>query len=286
MDTFRRIAAIVVIIVSVVMLLLSLSGIAEAWILRGQLSSSLQGILTAAESRAAMMQKGLDRLDTVFAQVSEQISAVEHEVQTFGTDLERNKPLLTAISDRLGLDFAPLVDSARELMTTVRETVAAVNSTVEAINAIPFVSVSVPEVDTLRQLSQGVEDFRTEVQDLRTAIEERRSEIIQGTVSIVTTPTTQLGATVDEMQASVAGYSQELGAVREELSTLRSTITRGLTWAAVILTLALFWIALSQIVLIVLAWRAFSGQAPLLWQRQELATGQQAEPRRDEEEKT
>ena len=66
-----------------------------------------------------------------------QVSAVEQEVQGFGTNLEQNKPLLAAISDRLGLSLSPLVERAREIMTAMREAVAAVNGAVEAINAVP-----------------------------------------------------------------------------------------------------------------------------------------------------
>ena len=268
METSKRIVAVMVMVISVVMLLLSLSGIAGAWILRAQMSRDLVGILTAAESRAMMMQQGLDRLDTAFTQARDLVAAVEQDVQAFGADLEQNRPLLTAIADRLGLDFAPLVDSAREIMTTVREAVAALNRAVEAINAIPFVSVPVPDLDAPRRLSQDVEDFRTEVRNLRTAIEERRSEIIQGTVSIITTPTTQMGAALSDMQASVSGYNQELSAVLERLSILQSTIRRGLTWAAVILTLVLLWIALSQVALVVLTWRAFSDRDPWVRERE------------------
>jgi chromosome segregation ATPase len=86
--------------------------------------------------------------------------------------------------------------------------------------------VPAPELEKLSKLSQDIEDFRTGVQNLRIAIEERRSEIIQGTVSIITTPTTQIGATLDEMQTTVSGYSQQLGAVQEGLSSLKSAIGR------------------------------------------------------------
>jgi uncharacterized phage infection (PIP) family protein YhgE len=276
METVKRIASAVVMVISILMLLASLVGIAGAWIVRGQLATELTDILTAAETRASTMQQGLTRLDSALAQARDQVSAVEQEVQGFSTNLEQNKPLLAAISDRLGLNLPPLVERAREIMTAVREAVAAVNGAVEAINAIPFVSVPVPELEKLSKLSQDIEDFRTGVQNLRTAIEERRSEIIQGTVSIITTPTTQIGATLDEMQTTVSGYSQQLGAVQEGLSSLKSAIGRGLTWLAVILTLILLWIALSQGALLVLAWRAFSGHDLLARTRQEAATNREA----------
>jgi archaellum component FlaC len=266
MQTFKRILAIIVMTISVLVLVVSLTGIVGAWIVRAQLTTDLVGIATEAEARASTIKRGLDLLDTALTRARDQVTAVEQDVQAFGADVEENKPLLTAISDKLGIELSPLVDSAREIMTSIREAVAAVNSAIEAINAIPFVSVPTPELNTLQKLSQDVESFRTEVQDLRTAIDQRRSEIIQGTVSIVTTPTSLISSTLGEMQASVSGYSQQLSAVQERLSNFKSAIERGLTWLAVILTLILLWVAFSQLGLLVLGWRAYSGKE--LWARE------------------
>jgi hypothetical protein len=272
MQTFKRILAAIVMVISVLVLVLNLTGIVGTWIVRARLATQLVGIVTAAEARATTVKQGLDRLDTALTQARDQVAAVEQDVQAFGTDLEQNKPLLAAISDKLGLELGPLFDSAREIMATVREAVAAVNSTIEAINAIPFVSVPVPELETVKKLSQDVESFRTEVQDLRTAIDQRRSDIIQGAVSIITTPTSQIGSTIGEMQTTVSGYSQKIGAVQEGLSNLKSAIGRGLTWLAIILTLILLWIAFSQVGLFVLGWRFFSGRDLLARERQETPT--------------
>ena len=263
MGTAKRILAVVVMIFSILVLLLSLTGIAGTWMVRHRLNTDLVDIVTAAETRVSTTKQGLDRLEAMLVQARSHITSVEQDVQAFGADLEQNRPLLAAISDKVGLNLAPLLDSAREIMTTVRETVAAVDSAIEAINAIPFVSVPVPELERAKKLSQEVDNFRTEVQNLRTAIEERRSEIIGGAISFVTTPTSQLGSALDEMQATISDYGQQLSGVQEGLSAFKSAIRRWLTWTAVISTLILLWLAFSQTVLLVLGWRAFSNQ-PLL----------------------
>ena len=270
--TIKRILAVVVMIFSVLVLLLSLTGIAGTWIVRNRLNTDLVDIVTATEARVSTTKQGLDRLEAVLAQARSHITTVEQDVQAFGADLEQNRPLLAAISDKLGLNLAPLLDSAREIMTTVRETVVAVDSAIEAINSIPFVSVPVPELESVKKLSQDVDNFRTEVQNLRTAIEQRRSEIIGGAISFVTTPTSQIGSALDEMQATISDYSQQLSGVQEELAAFKSAIRRWLTWTAVISTLILLWLVFSQSVLLVLGWRAFSNRTLLPGERREPPT--------------
>jgi chromosome segregation ATPase len=260
MRILKRIVAVVIMVTSVLVLVLGLAGIAGTWMVRSRLDDGLGRIMTAAEAEAVGAQQELDRLDAALAQASTQIAAVEQEVQALGTDLDQNKPLLTALTDRLGVDLAPLAARAREMMDTIRETVAAVNSVVETINALSFVSKPIPELEKLNALAEEIDSFEAEVQNLRLTIEQRRSEIIAGGVSIVTTPAARIRGGLDRAQATVSGYSQRLGTLQEHLSALGATVGQWLTWLAVILTLILLWLALSQAALFVLGWRALRGQ--------------------------
>lgn len=260
MRILKRILAVVVMVISVLVLVLGLAGIAGTWMVRSRLDDGLGRIMTAAEAEAVGAQQELDRLDAALTQASIQIAAVEEEVQDLGTDLDQNKPLLTALTEKLGVDLAPLAARARGMMDTIRETVAAVNSIAETINALPFVSKPIPELEKLNTLAEEIDSFEAEVQNLRLTIEQRRSEIIAGSVSIVTTPTARIRSGLDRAQATVSGYSQRLGMLQENLSALGATVGQWLTWLAVILTLTLLWLAVSQTALFVLCWRALRGQ--------------------------
>jgi len=260
MQTFKRVLGVIVIVIGILMLVLSLAGIVGTWIVRADLATRLVRVATAAELRVTVIKGGLDRLDVAIGQVNALVAGVEQDVQAFGTDVEQNRPLLTAISDKLGVELQPLFDSVREIATTVGETVDAVNTAIEAVNAIPFVSIPAPTLAKANKLSQDVETLGTQVRGLRAEIDAKRSEIIQGTVSIVTTPVAQIGGVLGEMQQTVSGYSQEVGAVQEGLANFRESIGGWLTWVAVILTLILLWVAFSQAAVLMLGWPWFSGK--------------------------
>jgi phage-related protein len=272
MRALKRVLAVIVMVVSILVLLLSLAGIVGTWIVRGELSTALVGIVTNAETLATSAKQGLDQLDATLAQAGDQVAALEQGVQTLGTNVEQNKPLLTALSDKLNAAIGPLLDKASELMTSLGEAVAAVNSAIEAINAIPFLSVNIPQITAVDTLSQSLESLRSEVQTLLTAIDEKSSEIVNGVTSVLTTPLSKIGSTLDQMQAAISGFSQQVGDVQQGLANLKSAIPIWLTWGAVILTVILLWLALSQAALFVLGWRGFSGLDILPRGQKELPT--------------
>ena len=260
MSVLKRILAVGVVAVSALVLLLSLASIAGTWVARPRLRAGLVGIVMAAETRAEAVQQQVERLDNALLQAHGEVLALEQEAQALGANLEEGTPLLNALLDRLDLELSPLVDRAREIVTAIHETADAVNSIVEGINALPFVTRPVPELEALDRLSEDLQDLEAEVQALRTALKERQAEIVRGAIALITTPTSQLGAKLAEMQTAVSDYGLQIRRVQLRLSTLRAGIGRWLTWAAIVLTLALIWVAFSQAGLLVLGWRAFLGQ--------------------------
>jgi len=259
MRTFKRVLSVILMVVSILALVLSLAGIAGTWIVRGKLSAALVGLVTNVETMATSAKQGLDQLDATLTQAGDQVAALEQGVQTLGTNVEENKPLLTGLSDVLKSTLGPLVDKARELMASLSETVAAVNSAIEAVNAIPFLSADIPEITALDTLSQELESFTSEVQNLVTAIDEKSSEIVNGVTSILTTPLSKISGALDQMQATISGFSQQVGEVQQGLSNLKSALPKLLTLGAVILTVVWLWLAGSQAALFVLGWRGFAG---------------------------
>lgn len=268
MQKMKRILIAIVMVISILMLVISLIGIFSVWRIRPQLTSDLMTLAVEAETRVTIVIFGLEQIDTALVGAQEMVTSVEQDLQTFGSDVEENKPLATAISDRLDFGLLPLIESTRELLTNILDRVDTANSSIKTINAFPFVSIPTAELERIENLSQTLDDFQTQAQDLRTTMDQRHSEIIQGTIVIVTTPTSQIISTLNEMQTSVSNYSQRLGALEERLSNFQISIASWLTWVAVLVTLILLWVAFSQVLLLVLSWRYFSGQEPLVQQLQ------------------
>lgn len=91
-------------------------------------------------------------------------------------------------------------------------------------------------------------------------MDQRRSEVIQGTVGALTTPTSQIISTLDEIQTRVSNYSQRLSTLQERLLNFEASINNWLTWGAILVTLILFWVGFSQVILLKVSWGYYSGQ--------------------------
>jgi hypothetical protein len=264
MNNRTQILAITVMTISGLMLLISLAGIFGIWILRSQMAADLVWLAAEAETRINRVQQGVDQIDTNLISVNEQLVRVEEDLQAIGDDVDQNRPLVTAISDRLDLGILPRINSLRETLNTVLETVDTANDTINSINTLRFISIPTAELERLENLSQSLDDLDTQIQELRNSVDLRRSEIIQGTVDILLTPTSQMINVLDELQIRVSTISEQLVALQERLANFQKSITGWLTGIAVLVTLVLLWAVFSQVVLIRLGWLSFKGHDLLL----------------------
>jgi chromosome segregation ATPase len=256
-------------VASVLMLVLSLAGVAGTWVVRSQLVDSLMSMMATIEAETAEVQQQMGRLDVALSQADEQLAAIEQEVQALGSDPNETAPLLTALAERLDTDFAPVVARARAATGAFLETVAAVNLIVENLNTLPFAK-QVGDLERLNRLAEEIETTQTELQNLRLLIEQRGGEIIAGTVSVIATSISRIRSGLDQAQATLSGYSEQIASVQADLQALKSVSERWLTWTSAILTLILAWLAFSQVALLLLSWRAFKGLDILPRRQQEM----------------
>jgi len=256
--TLKRVLAAATIVASVLMLVLSLAGVAGTWVVRSRLVDSLTSIMATVEAETAQVQQQMERLDVALTQAREQLAAIEQEVQALGSDPNETAPLLTALAGRLETDFAPVVARAQATTRTFLETVAAVNLIVENLNALPL-GEPVVDLERLNRLAEEIETTQAELQNLRLLIEQRGGEIVASTISVIATSISRIRSGLDEAQATLSGYSQQIAAVQADLQALKSVSERWLTWTSAIFTLILAWLAFSQVALLLLGWRAFRG---------------------------
>ena len=138
MQNLKRILAVIVMVISILMLVVSLIGIFSVWRIRPQLTSDLTTLATEAETRVTLVISRIDQIDTALVSAHEQVVSIEDDIQTFGSNVEENRPLATAIAERLDFGLLPLIESARELMTNILDGVDTLNSTIETLNTFPF----------------------------------------------------------------------------------------------------------------------------------------------------
>jgi hypothetical protein len=262
MKILKRIVAVAVMVLSVLMVILFLAGIVGTWIASNAVTDATGQVLSSVGTVLGRTEQALTRLDTALGNARDRVDAFDESVATAGERFVENPVILTAISEKLDLGIGPAVDEVRGTVQTIRETALAAQSTVQALNALPFVSIgsSVGEEGRLQKLSDGVASLTESVQQIRDGVRGAKAEASTAVAGVLSRATSKLDAGLADIETAVSGYGAQVSALRTRVSDLKAALAFWLDVAAVVISLFLLWLIFAHVVTFVFGLSLWKGK--------------------------
>ncbi len=254
MSTGKKFLRWLIIVIAVLVMIASVAGIFGTWWLRNYATDATNQVFSTIDTAVGVVNAGAGRTNALVQQGRAEVQQVESTITAVGANIEENSPLLTAMSDRINQRLEPTVNQIRSVLTPVVSTLQAVRALVDFVNALPFVRETPPAVEKLEtlldQLDQTAADVRQIGDTIRITVVESKNELTDQAVNALTTITTRVDNRLAETEATVTQAQAELVALQQRLAATRSQLLMIYNLAAVVLTLLLFWIVYSQVVVI------------------------------------
>ena len=261
MDSFKRILAGIAIFASGLGLILSLAGVIAVWMVNRPLTDSLTGLLDSAEAVLIFSQDQLDEMDSDLAEIQEVIARVEQAVNQAGEQLAEGNLTLQLISNLVGEELAPKVESAAALIKTIRGTIISVDSTLTTANTIPFVTVPTLPMEQLAEIDQQMQAAVADARSLVETVNEIEDGVITQTGAAIAAlhgvedlVTDRLDALVIQVRTPIGNFNARLADAETKVENAKARITALIDWVSILLTLLLLWTGLGQAALIFLGW--------------------------------
>jgi hypothetical protein len=265
METFKRILSGFVIFTSGLGLILCLAGVIGGWLVNQPLTDSLTGLLDSAEAVLIFSQDQLDEMDSNLAEIQEVIASVEQAVNQAGEQLVEGSLTLQLISNLVGEELAPKVESAAAVIKTIRGTIISANDTLTTANSLPFVSVPTLPMEQLAEIDRQMQAAVGDARSLVETVNEIEDGVITQTGTAFIAQTERLDALVEQVRTPIRNFNAGLSNAETRLGVAGDRITALIDWASVLLTLLLLWFAMAQAALTYLGWYTWkTGTIPVV----------------------
>ena len=258
--TAKRVLALIVMVVSVLMVVLLVSGIVGTWLAKGPVLDVVQVVFESTDRLLSMANDRLTRVNDGLGQAETRVKTLQENIAQTGADLEQNSLLLNLASQTVGEELGPAIAQVRDGVEAVGELIQTVDQTMQAINALPFVSLEVPGSEQVQQLSESAANLQTAAQELRTQLKTARAERIQEAAEAISRPLQALESGLAEAQSAVSGASQR---VLDRQARLRATYEQIVFWINLlvwIVTVLLVLLILGQVALFLYAYSFYTGK--------------------------
>ena len=259
----KRIAAVILMIVSIVLTLLLVVGIVGVWVVRGEATHAVTALSQGVDQGLTITLDRLSRLDAQLVQAGTRTQELQQNAARVGDNAAENQLVLTLIQQTVGDELVPVIERVQESVSAVADLVRSANQSVQALNALPFVSIEVPGSEQLGKLSARSDELKTATQDLRTQVKQTSAALTQKTIATVTRSVQQIEGALGETRTVVAELTARLTTVQGLVPLAANRMLSWLNLAVWVLTVVMLLLGLGQVSLFLHGYSLYTGRDTL-----------------------
>jgi hypothetical protein len=238
-----------------VALILSLATGVGVWIVKEPVTVRTRQVFKRVEAAFDIAQQGLEHINTSLARATERLDTVKEEQRQLAQNPRGNNLLQRTLARTVQQKLAPDLGNANEKLHTVAEAAVVVNSILEDVGNVPFMSIPGLDLDGLTRLNNSLAAVGPAAWELSRLLGEPESD-----PEACRSQLSRIEQTLKTLRSSLAKFGGQFAQVRQRADLLKSRTLSWITPASVLISIICFWIALSQISLLVHA-RSWWNQA-------------------------
>ena len=250
MRVCRRALAGLALLLGAAVLLLSLAAGVGVWVIRPTVSAKATFVFERVEAALNVADQGLDHVKTSLARAAERLDKVREEQRQLAREPQKADVARRFLARTVQQRVAPEIDNAHEKLHTVAEAAVVVNSVLEDVGNFPFLSATGLDVDRLADLNNNLSRVESSAWELLRLLGEQGPEAGSDAAARLSQGERSLRA----VRSLIAEYEPQLAQVRQRTEALKARTLPWITPGAALISLACFWVALSQISLLAHAW--------------------------------
>lgn len=245
----RKILIGALIVLSSTFLILSILGIALAWIYNEPVTREAASRLQEVDSQLTQIQTDLRNAKAEVERALRIIQSAEDALASLTQQTTDAKTLLEDVNATLDDKLIPGLEATRTNITEVRNTLEDLRATLKQINELPFVNLSIPGDELLLSIIDQVDALDGEIVNVQD-LAQRASTFINDTSYLLGGDFNETKQKLEDLVLILAEYDQKVTDWRGQIADILESAPRWIDNASLSLTLGLLWFGFSQFGLI------------------------------------
>ena len=248
LSTGRRIWIVTAMVISIIVLVLNVAGIAGTWVARGVVIDIGIATFETIDQVAGIGREGAAAVDDVVAEIRTVTGEVVAAVDEIASDVSNKGIVLTLLPPEKEQRLYDAADRVGETVDSILSVIEAVTGLLEAIDSIPFINLPKPDPAEVEEMQANVQALADDVEQLASDIQQFRDEAA-GEISRISSAAEEVGGRLDNTRANLSEIDSSLADIQERANAIKQRFSTIVTVIAVILTLLLAWVAYGMVAL-------------------------------------
>ncbi len=243
MKVCKRVLAALTLLLATAALLLAIAAGVGVWVVKGPVTARATQVFGRVDAALDVADQGLDHVKASLGRAAERLEGAREEQRKLAQQPQQTGAMRRLLARTVQQRVAPDLEAANERLHTVAEAAVLVNSVLEDLGNVPLLSTSGLDLDSLTEMNRRLADVGPAAWELSRLLGEPAGQPDQEDAG---TQMSRVEQTVKSIQGRIAEYEPQLAKVRQRTEELKSRTFSWITPASVIVSLASFWVALSQ----------------------------------------
>ena len=254
LDIIKRILVGVVMVLTLVGLILNISGLVGVWAAYGPARNSVITVSNSLTQALQVADKGLTRANGYVTTARQTLNQVNTQATQLGDKVQMNSPLITALSQRVDTKLVPILEQAQTTASSIHDATLKVNGALEALNRFP--GVTVPTLNNqLTGISDRAQEAQSAAQDLRVTLANIKAGAVTKAETAVMKITARIDAPLVRIQSLVNTYQTKVANAQDRVTSTTNTTLTWLLITAVSLTILSIIVTVALLLLIFVCWQ-------------------------------
>ena len=233
---------------------MSVVGIFGAWLVSHIASDVALKGFTVIEIGVAAVDAGVGRVEELIARSRTEVKQAAETITGVGAQAAANRPVLTALNERLETNLAPRLAQMRENLAPVRDAVAKVDNAVSFMSSFPMLAERAPRLAALDESFDRLEALTADATQLRSTLRELASaqtnDVAPETVATLKGLAERIDNRLEQVHTKVQSAHGEVDALKVRIEKKKSRLLLAFNLVALLVTLMLAWVIYTQVVMI------------------------------------
>jgi len=257
----RKILAWMLIVLSLIFLLLSVAGIAMAWIYNEPLTRETAARLNEIDNELAQAETTLKSTHAELERALRLVDAAQTALEQLAEQSTNADSLLDGIQSSLDDKLLPELKTTRERLATARTSLDDLRSLILSLESIPFIDLSFPD-QLVTDLIDSADTLDIEIANAED-MAKRASTFVSDTSYLLGGDLTETRDSLQIFLTAVEEYQVKVSGWREQVGDLNDALPVWIDRASISLTIFLLWFGLSQFGLLLHGRMLLRGENPL-----------------------
>jgi len=258
----RKILSWILIVLSAIFLLLSMAGIAAAWVYNEPLTLKTTTQLKEIDGQLAQVQTTLASSRVELERALRIVDATEKVLEKLAEQSTSAENLLGGIQGALDDKLLPDLKATRERLNAARTSLASLQSALKGISSfIPGVDLSAPE-KILTDLITSTKSLDADIANAET-VAQQASTFVGDTSFLLGGDLTETRSSLESFLIAIKEYEQKVKDWRTQVADLIESSPKWIDQTSIGLTIFLLWFGLSQFGLLLHGFSLRRGENPL-----------------------